>query len=92
MGKLERQRCRDLLVIRYLMQEGRCHYCGVEMIAPKFIEGRRPGNEASCDHVVPRSKGGWSTFVNIVASCRSCNNAKGDDLPSIIHVVADGGH
>jgi 5-methylcytosine-specific restriction endonuclease McrA len=31
--------------------------------------------------VVPRSKGGSSTWENIVASCAPCNRRKGDSLP-----------
>jgi len=29
------------------------------------------------DHVVPTSRGGGSTWMNTVASCRPCNNSKG---------------
>ncbi|MGI8593251.1 MAG: HNH endonuclease, partial [Solirubrobacteraceae bacterium] len=32
------------------------------------------------DHVVPRSKGGASSWDNIVASCAPCNRRKGDKL------------
>jgi hypothetical protein len=31
--------------------------------------------------VVPRSKGGASTWDNIVAACAPCNRRKGDSLP-----------
>ena len=30
------------------------------------------------DHVKPKSKGGKSTFENVVTACRECNNAKGN--------------
>lgn len=33
------------------------------------------------DHVVPRSKGGKSTWLNLVAACRECNNKKRDRTP-----------
>src|SRR5579862_9447927 len=33
------------------------------------------------DHVIPRSKGGNSSWENIVASCAPCNRRKGDALP-----------
>ena len=33
------------------------------------------------DHVIPRSKGGGSTWDNIVASCAPCNRRKADHLP-----------
>ena len=33
------------------------------------------------DHVVPRSRNGESTWENLVASCRPCNNRKGNRTP-----------
>jgi 5-methylcytosine-specific restriction endonuclease McrA len=45
-----------------------CQYCGSRA-------------QLTVDHVVPRSKGGGSTWDNIVASCAPCNRRKGDSLP-----------
>ena len=45
-----------------------CQYCGAR-------------SQLTVDHVVPRSKGGLSTWDNIVASCAPCNRRKGDSLP-----------
>jgi 5-methylcytosine-specific restriction endonuclease McrA len=45
-----------------------CQYCGSR-------------SQLTVDHVVPRSKGGGSTWENIVASCAPCNRRKGDALP-----------
>lgn len=48
-----------------------CQYCG-----------RRPGTrELNLDHVVPRSRGGRSTWENLVTSCRECNLRKGWATP-----------
>ena len=47
-----------------------CQYCGTE----------RHG--LTVDHVIPRSKGGSSSWDNIVAGCAPCNRRKGDRLPS----------
>ena len=47
-----------------------CQYCGHER-----------GN-LTVDHVVPRSKGGRSTWDNIVTCCAPCNRRKGDRLPA----------
>lgn len=48
-----------------------CQYCGA-----------RPGpNELSIDHVVPRSRGGLSTWDNCVLACMRCNRRKGNRLP-----------
>ena len=44
-----------------------CQYCGSR-------------SNLTVDHVVPRSKGGISTWDNIVASCAPCNRRKGDGL------------
>jgi 5-methylcytosine-specific restriction endonuclease McrA len=46
-----------------------CQYCG-----------RERGN-LTVDHVIPRSKGGRSTWDNIVTCCAPCNRRKGDRLP-----------
>jgi 5-methylcytosine-specific restriction endonuclease McrA len=45
-----------------------CQYCGSR-------------SNLTVDHVVPRSKGGSSSWENIVASCAPCNRRKGDRLP-----------
>jgi 5-methylcytosine-specific restriction endonuclease McrA len=45
-----------------------CQYCGSR-------------TQLTVDHVVPRSKGGASTWDNIVASCAPCNRRKGNLLP-----------
>lgn len=42
-----------------------CQYCGTR-------------SNLTVDHVVPRSKGGPSTWENIVASCAPCNRRKGN--------------
>ncbi len=49
----------------------RCQYCG----------RRFPTSELSLDHVVPRSRGGDTTWENIVCSCVKCNVRKGGRTP-----------
>jgi 5-methylcytosine-specific restriction endonuclease McrA len=46
-----------------------CQYCGHER------------GSLTVDHVVPRSKGGASSWDNIVTCCAPCNRRKGDRLP-----------
>ncbi len=46
-----------------------CQYCGHER------------GTLTVDHVIPRSKGGSSTWDNIVTCCAPCNRRKGDRLP-----------
>jgi 5-methylcytosine-specific restriction endonuclease McrA len=45
-----------------------CQYCGSR-------------SNLTVDHVIPRSKGGSSSWENIVASCAPCNRRKGNALP-----------
>jgi len=53
-----------------LRDENRCQYC-----ATYFREA-----ELTIDHVIPRSKGGLSTWTNVVAACKCCNQRKKDLL------------
>lgn len=39
-----------------------------------------PMSQLNYDHVIPRAKGGKTTWANIVASCFSCNGKKGSKL------------
>lgn len=50
-----------------IRDEFTCQYC-----AKPFPKG-----QLTMDHVVPRMKGGKTTFTNIVMACVSCNTAKG---------------
>jgi len=52
----------------YLRDNGLCQYCGVSL---RF-------SEATVDHVVPKSKGGGSTWDNQVTCCLRCNSKKAD--------------
>ena len=38
-------------------------------------------DDLTFDHVIPRSKGGQTTWDNVVAACSPCNLAKGGALP-----------
>ncbi len=54
----------------------RCQYCG-----RKF-----PTSELSLDHVKPRSRGGDTSWENIVCSCVKCNVKKGGRTPQEAHM------
>ncbi len=48
-----------------------CQYCG-----------RQPGNEElTIDHVLPKSRGGGSSWENCVLACVDCNHRKADRTP-----------
>lgn len=40
-----------------------------------------PSVELTLDHVLPRSRGGGSSWENLVACCHPCNNRKGNRTP-----------
>src|SRR5205085_5173467 len=51
-----------------LRDEETCQYCG------------KRSRELTLDHIIPRSRGGQSTWENLVACCRHCNGKKGNRL------------
>lgn len=53
-----------------LRDRNTCQYCGVVL----------PSSELTLDHVQPRSRGGLSTWENLVACCHNCNRRKGNQL------------
>jgi len=56
----------------YKRDRNACQYCG-----------RRPGtSELSIDHILPRSRGGHSSWENCVLACMRCNRKKGNRLPA----------
>src|SRR5271154_2092148 len=54
-----------------LRDRNTCQFCG------KLF----PSSELTLDHVMPRSRGGRSSWENLVACCYRCNNTKGDRTP-----------
>jgi 5-methylcytosine-specific restriction endonuclease McrA len=49
-----------------------CQYCG----APGTSQ------DLTFDHVIPRSRGGQTTWENVVAACSPCNLRKGSAMPA----------
>lgn len=56
----------------YLRDKSTCQYCG----------RRLPRSELNLDHVIPRSRGGRTTWENVVCSCIRCNLDKGGRTPA----------
>nr|WP_246246611.1 HNH endonuclease [Isoptericola sediminis] len=48
-------------------RDGECAYCG--------------GPAQTVDHVIPRSRGGDSSWLNLVAACEACNHRKANRTP-----------
>jgi len=74
--RLPRQRVKFNRRNLFARDENRCQYCG----------RRFPSSELSLDHVIPRSRGGSTTWQNVVCSCASCNKKKGGRTPEEAHM------
>jgi len=48
-----------------------CQYCGKQP----------PRKELTVDHILPRSRGGHTTWDNVVTACQRCNGRKGSRIP-----------
>ncbi|HUK65721.1 MAG TPA: HNH endonuclease [Anaeromyxobacteraceae bacterium] len=55
----------------YARDENTCQYCGVKL----------PRADLNLDHVIPRSRGGATSWENVVCSCVPCNLRKGGRSP-----------
>ena len=56
----------------YMRDKFRCQYCG----------DKKSVAELTLDHIMPRSRGGDNSPVNVVTACLPCNNRKGDRTPA----------
>jgi 5-methylcytosine-specific restriction endonuclease McrA len=56
----------------YMRDKFRCQYCGEKKVAA----------DLTLDHILPRSRGGDNSPVNVVTACVACNNRKGDRTPA----------
>jgi 5-methylcytosine-specific restriction endonuclease McrA len=55
----------------YIRDRFRCQYCGEKKAA----------SELTLDHILPRSRGGDDSPMNIVTACSACNNRKSNRTP-----------
>ena len=53
----------------YLRDNHTCQYCG------------KQGGNLTIDHIIPKSKRGEESWLNLVVCCARCNNRKGDQSP-----------
>ena len=58
----------------YRRDNHKCVYCGA-------------GKDLTLDHVIPKSKGGPNTWLNLVTCCGKCNVKKGDKLVNEVGFV-----
>jgi 5-methylcytosine-specific restriction endonuclease McrA len=68
-----RQRRKIRFTRRNLFERDRytCQYCGKKL----------PSGELTLDHVIPRCRGGRSTWENLAVACVKCNSRKSNRLP-----------
>ena len=57
----------------FLRDRFRCQYCGTS-------------EDLTFDHVIPRHRGGATTWENVVAACSPCNLRKGDKMPATVEM------
>jgi len=55
----------------FIRDRGRCQYCGHRDLQQLL----------TLDHILPKSRGGPSTWSNLVTSCKACNLKKGNRTP-----------
>ncbi len=55
----------------FFRDRNRCQFCGKVF----------PQRELNLDHVIPLSRGGTSSWENVVCACVACNSRKGDRTP-----------
>jgi 5-methylcytosine-specific restriction endonuclease McrA len=53
----------------FLRDRFTCQYCGSR-------------DDLTFDHLIPRSRGGQTTWDNVVTACSPCNLRKGSDMPA----------
>lgn len=60
----------------FLRDQWSCQYCTKDFKT----------HDLTFDHVVPRSRGGRTSWDNIVAACRPCNTKKGSKMPKEVEM------
>lgn len=60
----------------YIRDRYACQYC-----SKSVSSGGVRISDLTFDHVIPRSKGGLTSWTNIVTACSPCNHKKGDRTP-----------
>lgn len=72
--------CRANVYLRddFTCQLQKTEYC-------ESVNGQVNFSELTLDHVIPKSLGGKTNWINVCTSCKDCNSFKGDD-PDILPI------
>jgi len=60
----------------FMRDQYTCQYCIREL----------PKAQLNLDHVMPKSRGGKTSWDNVVTSCHTCNRVKGNRTPQEAHM------
>ena len=60
----------------FLRDRFTCQYCAIDF----------PSEDLTFDHLIPRSRGGRTTWDNVLTACQACNLEKGDRMPNECHM------
>lgn len=81
----------------FLRDRFSCQYCGQSsgqsgdqsggQSGGQTYDQRLPALQLTFDHVIPRSRGGRTSWGNVVAACSACNLRKGCRLPAECHML-----
>lgn len=61
----------------FLRDRFSCQYCGQRFATPLL----------TFDHVIPRARGGRTSWTNVVTACGSCNLRKGSHMPHVCGMI-----
>ena len=64
----------------FLRDEFTCQYCGDSSFGGNDQHFSKR-NDLTFDHLIPRSRGGRTTWENVVAACSPCNLVKANKMP-----------
>jgi 5-methylcytosine-specific restriction endonuclease McrA len=67
----------------FAAQRKKCHWCGRTM---RLLDNKPyvdpPLDQATIDHVIPRTRGGTNERSNLVLACLDCNRKHANTLPA----------
>jgi len=53
----------------------------------QYCNWKRPAPELTFDHVIPRARGGRTSWENVVTACGACNLRKGSKMPRECNMI-----